>query len=915
VLIDPTTQRPLKVDDVAFGYRNLHVTVPDGNLQVDVLSDGEAEGEIPDAQAGVGYLNYGATDFRTGAVSVRRAPKRPGYYWVIAEPIQGDFQQYTGWYRRLEYLFLVEGAAFLNEDYSAPVDYKKVDAEKKVIFEYVSIDDPGDVWLRFEDVLGNVKVVDLELPDCPSVSVVCRVEKEIFLVPELTDVDPPCDPPGECVYFEIPPVPFKIEAGLLGEDPYAGLEGVLDTMWGHGAVHEIPIGQYRRLTYAVHSGISPAGAFDEPLAVEWQPSWAGGGFPVNWFSSVVDPTTDGSTLNYSLPSAVNEVTRILTYDFDSNAEDGNGNNLNIPPTTLSLTTTAFKVLHESGDDAGFVMAFHAAADSDHPLWDAGDSLNRFLPPDSTLKRNGYGPARVPLTISPAGSSDPGESAVAGLRGTVPSRIQSEYCASMHGDNADRMCASKPKGDLPTTEEFFSLDNLILYFADRYGLPPDVIKAIAVKESGQVTRTSAGVGTNRYKYEPYTFDFRYFAGGGWDPQGGRRCDNPTPNYDYDAHRIEVVPFCQYAFSGRMRQSDGIRAATVTPSLASPYVIDLRDVGFPNHVRGLEQLKLFDDVPQNSPNCITKTTGQTDPPDCTPDPADFGVVVSGYEQVARYEHGKPNPKPHAYVEYPGVDPPAAGQYSVEYGLDTARVTLGSAPTATTQILANVQLQRQLDYEAGGPGWQNMVLNNPVADIGLFLDSLSENPNCKTNPMTTNSHDQPTSDSISEWFRQSRVGCGGFNFIRDGTAAHPNLMVNGSDFTLYDPQFTVNAQYLLAGTFGLMQYGILNHNYETISGKFLRMEMDFGADGFHLFDQVLNPAVSVQIGSAFLYWKLYRSNDLSSVCPSNCSIEELRGVVHEAVGDYNGGGTNYSDLVFAPIYLFSYDSTIWGIAQNGP
>jgi len=155
-----------------------------------------------------------------------------------------------------------------------------------------------------------------------------------------------------------------------------------------------------------------------------------------------------------------------------------------------------------------------------------------------------------------------------------------------------------------------------------------------------------------------------------------------------------------------------------------------------------------------------------------------------------------------------------------------------------------------------------------------------------------------------------------LRDETS-HEHLMIDLSDNTLYDPQFTVNAQYLLAATFGLMQYGILNHQYNRPWGKMMKLEYDFGRPysaehQYHVFQQVLNPAVSVQVGTALDSYRLHVTRTFENSCQATCSQAVLIGRVKAMLLDYNGGSA-YPDEVLNQMHLFSMDSTIWGVPKD--
>lgn len=178
-----------------------------------------------------------------------------------------------------------------------------------------------------------------------------------------------------------------------------------------------------------------------------------------------------------------------------------------------------------------------------------------------------------------------------------------------------------------------------------------------------------------------------------------------------------------------------------------------------------------------------------------------------------------------------------------------------------------------------------------------------------------------------QDNRAACGGWGFLRGGLS-NQNLMIDLSDDALYDPQLTVNAQYLLAATFGLMQYGIINHEYDLQRGKMMRLEYDFGKaftaeHEYHVFQQVLDPAVSVQVGAALDSYLLHKTGDFensTSGCPSECQQSILQLKIKNMLSRYNSGqdisnpaGKKYALAVINQLHLFSNDSTIWGVDPN--
>jgi hypothetical protein len=371
---------------------------------------------------------------------------------------------------------------------------------------------------------------------------------------------------------------------------------------------------------------------------------------------------------------------------------------------------------------------------------------------------------------------------------------------------------------------------------------------------------------------------------------------------------VEPYCQYAMAGRIVEDKSPPSRTITIP-AGATTLDLFDSGVPGHLGQPEQLKLFIVEPKDSPNCITPQSP------CSPLQSSFGAQIVDWTQVAEHDHGKPGSS--AMVAYPGR-PPTGQEFSISYGRDSAVLSLGAVPTADLELTIFPQLDRTIPYGSGSDKRGEKVLNLPsgVGDIQTFLNSLGDFPSDEVYPVHASASGEPESDTISQWVQDNRAACGGWGFLRGGLS-NQNLMIDLSDDALYDPQLTVNAQYLLAGTFGLMQYGIINHQYDIPRGKMMRLEYDFGkpysADHeYHVFQQVLNPAVSVQVGAAQDSYLLHKTEHFENDCQADCSQTVLLNSVHNMLRDYNGVST-YADEVLNQMHLFSMDSTIWGVPKD--
>ncbi len=822
--------------------------------------------------------------------------------------------QYTEWDRE-SYSFFVAGVRFLREDYS-PVAHEEIEFEKTYWLEYITTagkSPPDDLSLRYEDAEGHAEIVTVNFKETRAGFYSTSHLAEIRLKPTKTAIIGEAEPCTDCANFEVSATAFKIEVGKGGASAADAMDRIDARMYGQGLVKEIPLGEHRRLTYAVQRVPTGApGAGDYPIVVEWKDGWPAAGpsetgLAVPWFSAVTDPVNGGSALEYLIDSAENSVT--IQYNYLDPDDTKN----------FAIRTLSFRNITDGADDAGRILAFHIASDQLHPLFDQTNPPipNSFLPPDPALRAYGYGSPRVPMIVRLNGAADPNDWATVQLRGVARERIQSDWCRQENQGTEDTNCASNVGADPPADPLRFNIDNIISYFCDRHGIPSDVAKALILKESGFATRqatpgvfASIRIRTNAYKYEPYTFDFKYFAGGGWDIQAGRKCEDLSV-YTSNAHRIEVEPYCMYAFAGRTAENNNppSRAVSIPPGSMT---LDLFDAGLAGHLQTNETLRLFTVTPRNSPACITPYAGSAPPPVCNPPQGEFGARINDWIQVGHRRHGKPGSVADLPMdEYPAASP-VGQRFSIEYGPASSQLNLGLAAPAGLSITLYPQVQRDIGYGTGTDRRGEKILTLPagIADLETLLNGLADVPDCKIYPTANLPAGDLTTTSISGWISTNAgaTGCGGFNFMRDGTS-HEHLMINLFDNSLYDPQYSVNSQYLLSGSFGLMQYGVLNHDYPTQRGKMMRIEYDFGDEDSHLFDQVLNPAVSIQVGTALASFILNKSQNFESACGINCEEATLRQQIKEMLGDYNGAGDPYANAVLKQMHLFSQDPTIWG------
>jgi hypothetical protein len=259
------------------------------------------------------------------------------------------------------------------------------------------------------------------------------------------------------------------------------------------------------------------------------------------------------------------------------------------------------------------------------------------------------------------------------------------------------------------------------------------------------------------------------------------------------------------------------------------------------------------------------------------------------------------------------------SREFGVSYANKTISvnGGPELTVSYVV------QPHQEINAPGskasdFRGILLpgDAPPASFEEILKALSDSPPCKVYPL----HDPDSlmeAASISSWYvANSRVCGGGLSFTND-TSSNGEVIVTtaaGVPGPLYDRQYSkARAQYLVAGTFGLMQFGILNFDPGSNErSQLLRDEYDLGAPERHILDQVLFPEISMRLGAALDSYLLYRDNGFETLCPDTCSHDNLSEQTEAMLQDYNGSSA-YPGRVLRDIYLFSDVPGFWG--QTAP
>jgi outer membrane protein assembly factor BamB/flagellar hook assembly protein FlgD len=870
--------RPVEVDDVKLRVWTIEKQGDD--LQQTV----ELEGRPPEINPVVSETAvFGAGSFTARGISVIEAPKEPGFYQVFAEPQDAAYENHTGWHTPLEFRFLVRGVELLEQNYSE-AGYQVIEEEKNLRVNYITAgqdDLEGHLKIRFEyegdePVAERTTVVEPVFSSCSSGFFTCSKLARIVLAPKLTDSDAPsCSEAGTCYFFEVPPRPFKLQVGIGGATPQEGLEEVLDEVYGHGAVIEIPLGEHRQLTLAKQADQD---GVEHDLVVEWRESWNDADPPAGWYSEVEDPNTVANTLFYSFYN------NVVTFQ--------------------DKESYCFRAISMSETEGGKIMAFHASSDVEHPHTPRGDGF----------PTNGYCPERTGIFITKSG-----DMAEAKLRGTLPEFIRSSICID------DRDCANWMLNDL--TNERVELDDIILYYADRHGVPPDIIKAQIYHESigSGLSTDKIRMNTHSFRYEPWTWDYKKY--GGCDLNGslcivsGTRCDGTTGN---SLRRISVEPYCHYAQGGFVAdlQNDGLEpavdgnaaffGATLEMEIAQgtsgsvPVALTgmVAPTGYPV-VRA--RFQLFDNGSFDDPYCIN--LNETDAVysiqvcingNYASSRGEFMVRLecpgggcggtSEWSQVAQRDHrilrtgllDTSKPDGPQYDDVHSGELPGSQEFSLSYtglypGVTADSLILGEETPAPLTLKVKPVLVAEIPT-----GDKVSTLPTEIPDLETYLNSLYDGSSQMEYPSNAL--------SINDWVRHNVGIFGGFNAtlrVQKGSAAASQNYLHcdlGED-DLYDPKFSaLRNQYILASSFGMMQVGILAYDPETTMGSILMEDYDLNEPDNHILLLSYYPDIGIRAGVGEDKYYLYWSSAFQTSCSFNCSVDDLRSRVRNMLYLYN-------------------------------
>jgi hypothetical protein len=557
---------------------------------------------------------------------------------------------------------------------------------------------------------------------------------------------------------------------------------------------------------------------------------------------------------------------------------------------------------------GYVRAFHASGDVEHESQTNYDFL-------AGMHSTGYGPERTTMLLS--STAHPGEEATALLRGVLPDHIQSDLCRQANAGNEDRNCGTTVIDDY--TNVLFSIDDVILYFADRNGFPPDVLKAHIFQESpGTSEPNQVMFYTNMYRYEPYTWDFKEYSGcaGSYQIQGTRCSDGAAGLF----RKLSVLPFCLYATGGPILdcESDGLGtddpahfAAGLTLTATIPagtprdgFELDLSTMtGAPgNFPMQAARARLYAVPLRQSPYCVDQRDAACVVPS-GPSYSPYGIRLTlagaDWNQVATNTHRMLVVQHDAPHSARPLDP---DEFRVYYFSGQEQVIdLGSVPTADLTVSLRPSLITEI-----GPGLKPLPAN--VTSVGAFLTDSTRDSlgfGLQFNEGST----------ISSWVHANWTKGADQGFLRvlEGDAGQSQnwflLDVDGQD--LYDPQYdNATAQLLLAGSFGLMQVGPTKWNYSEHDGRLLRAEYDLEAPDHHILDLVMKSWTSIQAGSAIDGYHLYapQHQHLQTACPEGCMRVDLRSALLGAVWDYNQGHPSYGNDVFDRLPMVSPTPETW-------
>jgi hypothetical protein len=270
-------------------------------------------------------------------------------------------------------------------------------------------------------------------------------------------------------------------------------------------------------------------------------------------------------------------------------------------------------------------------------------------------------------------------------------------------------------------------------------------------------------------------------------------------------------------------------------------------------------------KDSPYCIDQSDAACrNPPSATPSYDAFairlcqGACSAGTEwnQVASDQH-RMLVTGHDTTQTPR-DPINDGEFRLAYSAgQTFAVDFGASPTA--DLTLSLRPEFTVEVTAGGH-----PLPSTVVSITDFLTN-------RTRDIHNLGLEYAEGDTISEWVNRNWSKGTGQGFLRSsgGLASQSQnwFLLNLGTQGLYDPQYSLaTAQFVLAGSFGLMQTGIVlwgndpsYPNRETM----LNVEFDPTDPDRHVFEWITDPWMSIRVGGANDGYLLYDARRQLHLC----------------------------------------------------
>jgi len=477
-------------------------------------------------------------------------------------------------------------------------------------------------------------------------------------------------------------------------------------------------------------------------------------------------------------------------------------------------------------------------------------------------------------------------------------------------------------------------------------------------------------SDAYRYEPWTWDYMYYTG----CDAGKECraDGLLCNGTHvdGARLIALQPYCAYAQGGSVQDLyddglqpdiDGVAAyfdATVStnipagtpPGAGNPFPVDMATMvvpaGSPPYPTDRARFVLFSGGTFDDPYCIDLNAIDLDTlvmicvnGSYSANRDQFQVRLSDgtieWNQIGQRNHRilATGPVDGFFPDGPQLDDVHPGREpdSAEFSLGlhggyagpgrTDAIILGSEPSADLTLEATPMLLTEIPE-----GTKITSLPSDIPVLEDFLNSLWDG-----DPTDQGRKEYPAAAlSINDWVEHNHTIFGGFNAIlRVGGGAHGYsqnfLECDLGEGDLYDPKFSyLRNQYVLAGSFGLMQVGMLVYKQTEEGGRVLSSEYDLMDSTRHVLYLAKYPRVAIRVGTVFDKVLLTRPwnrptnpyGGFSSECPQTCTETKLRFSVRTMLVRYNGSSNYPAEVIDLPdvaggsprINYFSTHPDIW-------